>query len=103
MFLSNAFALLLSASNPTFANAPASVDYMITLNNHSSARTCVAAICRVAKKQGTGKCEYFSDIRVLAVNLTSEGVHQVRTTFCASSIEVDLEMNASPRVGRSNN
>ncbi len=103
MLISNVFALLLSFSNPTHASASASVDYLVTLNNHSSARTCVAAICKVAKKNGTGNCQYFSSIRVLAVNLTSEGIRQVRTTFCASAIEVDLEMNALPRVGRGNN
>lgn len=100
MILSLFFASTLMANGFTTQD---NVDYNVTIKYPSQFRVCARELCKIAKNNGNGRCEVFSQVGVISLNLTSRGVALVRATQCPGSMEVDLEVNALPRVGMGNN
>jgi hypothetical protein len=79
------------------------VDYNVVIKYPSQFGVCARELCKIAKTNGNGRCQVFSQIGIISLNLTSRGVALVKATQCPGTMEVDLEVNALPRVGMGNN
>lgn len=102
------FSLLLISSSLSLAQTNLIEDFVSSIVTVSESSpqdfdSCADQICELANQPtGTGKCDRFSIIGVVAVDLSASASKKVAALTCVEAVEEDGIVTGSPRTGRSN-